>query len=111
MVEAPLLHQGKRTFRQFALYDDAIFYGNQRLVPLVFHVHMRRRVIRELHAHMDTEEAGNDRHGLHVPAVLATYLIQRMRNLPQRVVLHRLDQLLEHVAPIARGGLQHFQAV
>ena len=48
---------------------------------------------------------------LHVPPVFPARLIQRMGNLPQRVVLHRLDQLLEHIAPVARRYLQHLEAV
>ena len=103
MVEAPLPQQGKRTFWQLALHDGAIFDGNPRLMPLLLHVPMRRRVIGEIHAHIDTEDAGDDWHGLHIPPVLPTHLIQRMADLAQRVVLHRLHQLVEQVAALSGG--------
>ncbi len=35
--------------------------------------------------------------GLHVPSVLPTHLIKRMRDLPQRAGLHALHQLAEYV--------------
>lgn len=43
---------------------------------------------------------------LHVSAVLATDVIERMTDLPQRVVLHRLHQGLEDVGAGAGGGLE-----
>ena len=48
---------------------------------------------------------------LHIPPILPTHVIQRMTDLPQRVVLHRLDQLLEHIAPIPRRALQHLETI
>src|SRR5436305_10102433 len=48
---------------------------------------------------------------LHIPPILPPNLIQRMADLPQRVVLHRLDQLLEDIPPLARSLLQGLQAV
>ena len=45
------------------------------------------------------------------PTHADTHVVQRMNDLPQRVVLHRLNQLLEYIAPVPRGALQHLETI
>src|SRR5206468_13028929 len=49
--------------------------------------------------------------GSHIAAVFAAYVVQRVADLAQRVVLHRFHQLLEHVAALAGGLLQDLEAL
>src|SRR5574337_211705 len=41
----------------------------------------------------------------HIPPILPPHLIKRMRNLPQRVLLHSFDELLKHIPPLPRRRL------
>lgn len=63
MVEAPLPDQRLGALRQLTLQDSAVAEGHQRFVALVFHVNVRRGMVREVHADVDAEKAGDDRHG------------------------------------------------
>ena len=48
---------------------------------------------------------------LHVASIFPTYIIKRMTDLSQRVVLHRLHQLLKHILAFPCSNLQLLEAI
>lgn len=59
----PFTHETKRPAGTFSNQDFAGFDHDERLVPLLLHVKMCRAMVSVVHADVDSEKEGDDRHG------------------------------------------------
>ena len=63
MLLGPFAHEAERTSRQVSCQNLAGLDHDEGLVTLVFDMEMRRAMVGVVHADVDAEEVGNNRHG------------------------------------------------